>query len=58
MILMILIVTLFKEAIDLKLTTPLDLAYPGASIALIALAIYFSHAAESGTPVNQARMLL
>ena len=47
-ILMILIVTLFKEAINMKLTIPLDLVYLGASIALIALALYFSHAAESG----------
>jgi len=47
-ILMILIVTLFQEAIRMKLTTPLDLVYLGASIALIALALYFSHAAEPG----------
>jgi len=47
-ILMILIVTLFQEAINMKLTTPLDLVYLGASIALIALALYFSHAAEPG----------
>ncbi|NNM79409.1 MAG: YqhA family protein [Gallionella sp.] len=45
-ILMILIVTLFQEAINMKLTTPLDLVYLGASIALIALALYLSHAAE------------
>jgi uncharacterized membrane protein YqhA len=45
-ILMILIVTLFQEAIHMKLNTPLDLVYLGASIALIALALYFSHAAE------------
>jgi len=46
-ILMILIVTLFEEAIRMKLSTPLDLVYLGASIALIALALYFSHAAEA-----------
>jgi uncharacterized membrane protein YqhA len=46
-ILMILIVTLFQEAIHMKLTTPLDLVYLGGSIALIALALYFSHAAET-----------
>jgi uncharacterized membrane protein YqhA len=45
-ILMILIVTLFQEAIHMKLTTPPDLVYFSASIALIALALYFSHAAE------------
>ncbi|MGA8862571.1 MAG: YqhA family protein [Gallionella sp.] len=49
-ILMILIVTLFQEAINMKLATPLDLVYLGASIALIALALYFSHAAEPGRP--------
>ncbi len=47
-ILMILIVTLFEEALNMKLTTPLDLIYLGGSIALIALALYFSHAAEHG----------
>lgn len=46
-ILMILIVTLFQEAINMKLNTPLDLVYLGASITLIALALYFSHAAET-----------
>jgi uncharacterized membrane protein YqhA len=47
-ILMILIVTLFEEALNMKLTTPLDLVYLGASIALVALALYLSHAAEHG----------
>jgi uncharacterized membrane protein YqhA len=46
-ILMILIVTLFEEALNIKIESPLDLVYLGASIALIALALYFSHAAES-----------
>ncbi len=46
-ILMILIVTLFEEAINMKLSTPLDLVYLGASITLIALALYFSHAADT-----------
>lgn len=45
-ILMILIVTLFEEALNMHLGTPLDLVYLGASIALIALALYLSHAAE------------
>ncbi|MDD5301195.1 MAG: YqhA family protein [Gallionella sp.] len=48
-ILMILIVTLFEEALNMKMTTPLDLVYLGASIALIALALYLTHAAEHGT---------
>lgn len=47
-ILMIMIVTLFEEALHMKLETPLDLVYLGASITLIALALYFSHAAEHG----------
>ena len=48
-ILMILIVTLFKEAMNMKLNTPLDLVYLGASIALISLALYFTHASEHST---------
>lgn len=48
-ILMIMIVTLFEEALHMKLESALDLVYMGASIALIALALYFSHAAEHGT---------
>ena len=48
-ILMIMIVTLFEEALNMKLTTPLDLVYLGASIALIALALYFTHASEHGS---------
>ncbi|MBI5430761.1 MAG: YqhA family protein [Nitrosomonadales bacterium] len=48
-ILMILIVTLFEEALNMHLSTPLDLVYLGASIALIALALYFTHASEHGS---------
>jgi uncharacterized membrane protein YqhA len=48
-ILMIMIVTLFEEALNMKLETPIDLIYLGGSITLIALALYFSHAAEHGT---------
>ncbi|MDO8465823.1 MAG: YqhA family protein [Gallionella sp.] len=47
-ILMILIVTLFEEALNMKMSTPLDLVYLGASIALIALALYLTHASEHG----------
>ena len=36
------------STIGLRFTTPLDLVYLGASIALIALALYLSHAAEHG----------
>lgn len=46
-ILMILIVTLFEEALNLKIQNPLDLLYLGASIALVALSLYLSHAAEA-----------
>lgn len=53
-ILMILIVTLFEEAINIHVSTPLDLVYLGASIALIALALYLSHAAEHGTHNDEA----
>lgn len=45
-ILMIMIVTLFEEALNMQMGTPLDLVYFGASIALIALALYWTHAAE------------
>ena len=45
-ILMIMIVTLFEEALNMHMSTPLDLVYFGASIALIALALYFTHASE------------
>ena len=45
-ILMILIVTLFEEALNLDIQSPLDLLYLGGSIALVALALYLSHAAE------------
>ena len=47
-ILMILIVTLFKEALRMEIGSPLDLVYLGASIALISLALYFTHASEHG----------
>jgi uncharacterized membrane protein YqhA len=47
-IIMILIVTLFEEALNMKLTSPIDLLYLGGSIALIALALYLTHGAEKG----------
>lgn len=46
-ILMILIVTLFEQALRIDMKTPLDLLYLGGSIALIGLALYFTHAAEA-----------
>ncbi len=54
-ILMILIVTLFEEALNMRLQTPLDLVYMGGSITLIALALYFSHAAEKNG-LNEEKM--
>jgi uncharacterized membrane protein YqhA len=45
-ILMILIVTLFQEALKMKLAAPIDLLYLGGAIALIALALYLTHGAE------------
>ncbi|HEY6094356.1 MAG TPA: YqhA family protein [Gallionellaceae bacterium] len=48
-ILMIMIVTLFEQALNMHMTSPLDLVYLGAAIALIALALYLTHASEHGT---------
>jgi uncharacterized membrane protein YqhA len=53
-ILMILIVTLFEEAMNMKLNTPLDLVYLGGSIALISLALYLTHASEHGASSEPA----
>lgn len=47
-ILMIMIVTLFEESLHMKLTAPIDLLYLAASIALIGLALYLTHAADAG----------
>ena len=47
-ILMIMIVTLFEESLNMKLSAPIDLLYLGGSIALIGLALYLSHAADAG----------
>jgi uncharacterized membrane protein YqhA len=49
-ILMILIVTLFEEALKMSLDTPLDLLYLGGAIALIGIALYFSHKSEGHGP--------
>ncbi len=47
-ILMIMIVTLFEESLNMKMSAPIDLLYLGGSIALIGLALYLSHAADAG----------
>jgi uncharacterized membrane protein YqhA len=46
-ILMIMIVTLFEHALNMHMTGPLDLLYLAGSIALVALSLYWSHAADS-----------
>lgn len=53
-ILMIMIVTLFEEAITMHMSTPLDLVYFGAAIALIALALYLTHAADGHSTHDDA----
>lgn len=45
-ILMILIVKYFENAIEMKFNTPLNLLYLAGGITLIGLAIYLSHAVE------------
>lgn len=47
-ILIILIVETFKDAIEIKARSPLELLYVGATIALIGLALYLTHGSESG----------
>jgi uncharacterized membrane protein YqhA len=48
-ILMIMIVTLFEEALNMHIAQPIDLVYMGAAIALIALSLYLTHAADGHT---------
>ncbi|MBA4382250.1 MAG: hypothetical protein C0406_06760 [Sideroxydans sp.] len=55
-ILMIMIVTLFEEAITMHMSTPLDLVYFGAAIALIALALYLTHAADGHSAEDDANV--
>ena len=52
-IIMIMIVTLFEQALNMKMSTPIDLLYLGGSIALIALALYLTHAAEHDAKPRQ-----
>jgi len=46
-ILMILIVSLFEHALGMEVSAPVDLVYFGGAIALIGLALYLTHVAES-----------
>jgi uncharacterized membrane protein YqhA len=55
-ILIILIVETFKDAFGIKAQTPLDLLYIGATIALIGLALYLTHGAESEKGSDQANL--
>jgi uncharacterized membrane protein YqhA len=48
-ILMIMIVTLFEEALNMKMDSPIDLIYLGGAIAMVALALYLTHGAEHRT---------
>jgi len=52
-ILMIMIVTLFEEAINMHIAQPIDLIYMGGSIALIALALYWTHVSEGKHGADQ-----
>lgn len=52
-ILMILIVTLFEQALNMKISAPIDLLYLGASIALIALALYLTHSSEHKSDIHE-----
>jgi uncharacterized membrane protein YqhA len=53
-ILMIMIVTLFEEALNMHIAQPIDLVYMGAAIALIALALYLTHAADGHSSDDEA----
>ena len=46
-ILMIMIVRLFEHAAKMNVTTTLDMLYFGGAIALVGIALYFSHKSES-----------
>jgi uncharacterized membrane protein YqhA len=47
-ILMIMIVRLFEHAAKMGVSTTLDMLYFGGAIALVGVALYFSHKSESG----------
>jgi uncharacterized membrane protein YqhA len=46
LIIMILIVTLFERTLTLKIENPLDVVYIAVAIALIGVALFFTHKAE------------
>jgi len=47
-ILMIMIVTLFEEALNMKMDAPIDLVYLGIAIACVALALFLTHGSDHG----------
>jgi uncharacterized membrane protein YqhA len=49
-IIMILIVRLFEQAVGMEVRTMLDLLYLAAAISLVGLALYFSHKSEAYAP--------
>jgi uncharacterized membrane protein YqhA len=46
-ILLIMIVEVFKDAVKIRLSQPLDLLYIGASVAFIALGLYLTHTSHA-----------
>lgn len=52
-ILMILVVRLFEHAVKMKVDALLDLVYLAASIALVGLALYLTHASEGHGPAER-----
>ncbi|MBI5919680.1 MAG: YqhA family protein [Nitrosomonadales bacterium] len=54
-ILMIMIVTLFENALHMHLETPVDLLSLGGAIALVALALYLTHIADHGAQGSAAK---
>jgi hypothetical protein len=51
-IIMILIVKLFENALKLELNSALDLLYLGGAIALIGIALYLTHGEEGHKPAE------
>jgi uncharacterized membrane protein YqhA len=56
-IVLILVVNLFRDALAVRLTRALDLVYQGAAIALIGVALYLGHVSESRRPRTEQREL-
>ncbi len=52
-IMMIMIVTLFEQALNMKMGSPIDLVYLGGAIICVALALYLTHGAEHGAKTGR-----